>query len=741
MTKLRYIFFLFISGFSLTICAQNQKEIDSLERLLPNAKDTTRVNILSDLCLDYEFVDADKSFRYGQDALALGKKIGHKRGLANAYTNLALLLEDRSEYDKCGNYLQTALKLYQELGQQTDIAQAYTNLGVMCDYKGDYEKAIDYYNKGLDISYKINDDKGISGTLYNLGIIYSNRGDYSKALENWNKALPIFEKTKEKEGISSVYLSMGVVYKRQGNFDKAIQHYSLALKLAEEIGEKRLLSDIYNNFGVAYLEDKKDFVKATEYFQKSLEISMSLNDTQGTAVNLFNIGDAKKEQKQYDEALDYYFKALKSFDYVGDKLGSAKADNHIANAYKEKGDYKKCIEYSDKAIALNAEMKLKDDLVDDYAVLADGYSLMGDYPNAFRTHVLYSNMKDSVLNESNNKQILEMQSKYETEKKEKEIELLKQKEEIQNSELKNKRIVLYAVIGALFLLFILSLAVYSRYQIKQKANVKLEEQNSEIQLQKTIIEERNKDITDSIKYAKRIQEAILPSVESIREKLPETFILFKPKDIVSGDFYFYKELKNNLSVIAAVDCTGHGVPGAFMSIVGYNALNQCVNEFGLSAPAEILDQLNTLVSDNFQNNQTDVKDGMDISLCTIDRSKNILQYAGAFNSLYLVRDESLQETKADKIIIGNTSAGGKSFTNHSIDLKKNDMIYLFTDGYADQFGGPKGKKIKYKFLQEYLCTISTKSIEEQHRLLDAAIEDWRGSLEQVDDICIIGVRV
>jgi ligand-binding sensor domain-containing protein/serine phosphatase RsbU (regulator of sigma subunit) len=278
---------------------------------------------------------------------------------------------------------------------------------------------------------------------------------------------------------------------------------------------------------------------------------------------------------------------------------------------------------------------------------------------------------------------------------------------------------------------------------KRVLEEKVEKRTAEIAEQKKEIEEKNKDITASIRYAKRIQDAILPPDEFVKTYLPKTFVLFKPKDIVSGDFYWLSDKKDKI-LFAAVDCTGHGVPGAFMSIVGHNLLDQIVAEHGLTKPSEILDALNKSVSDTLRQTYIDdhVKDGMDIALCAFDRNTQTFEYAGAFNPLWLIRNGELIETKADKFPIGNLKVGEqKKFTNHIVPLVKGDTLYIFSDGFADQFGGPNGKKLKYSVFKNILLSIQQLSMEEQGEYLNKTIEDWRGELEQVDDILVIGTRL
>jgi len=265
------------------------------------------------------------------------------------------------------------------------------------------------------------------------------------------------------------------------------------------------------------------------------------------------------------------------------------------------------------------------------------------------------------------------------------------------------------------------------------------------------LEEKNKEILDSINYAKRLQQAILPSEKIWNNYLPDSFVLYQPKDIVAGDFYWIEKI-NETILFAAADCTGHGVPGAMVSVVCSNALNRTIKEFNITDPGKVLDKVRELVIETFEKSENEVKDGMDISLGALNLKTNELKWAGANNPLWYIHsplekrggqrpgDFILSELKADKQPIGKY-ADEKPFTTHTLQLNKGDILYLFTDGYADQFGGPKGKKFKYKQLQELMITYHTKDMILQKEILTKAFSDWRKTLDQIDDVCIIGIKI
>ncbi|MEW6469816.1 MAG: SpoIIE family protein phosphatase [Bacteroidota bacterium] len=282
----------------------------------------------------------------------------------------------------------------------------------------------------------------------------------------------------------------------------------------------------------------------------------------------------------------------------------------------------------------------------------------------------------------------------------------------------------------------------------------------EILKQKAIIEEKNKDITDSIEYAKRLQRSVFLEKELLKKLAPDSFIFFKPRDIVSGDFYWFTHFTltgditnsdrsrtaagTDLLVVAAADCTGHGVPGAFMSIIGNTLLNQTINNPDITSPAQALDHVNEELKKMLsqKKDEAPIRDGMDISLCVIDFQNKRLNYAGANNPLFIVRGKAVIELKADKQpITASSEIEARPFTDQTFDLQAGDSIYLFTDGYADQFGGPKGKKFMYKRFEETLINMQDNTMEEQKGILYYTFENWRGNLAQVDDVLVIGIRV
>jgi len=315
--------------------------------------------------------------------------------------------------------------------------------------------------------------------------------------------------------------------------------------------------------------------------------------------------------------------------------------------------------------------------------------------------------------------------------------------EVKEEKIEQQKILIWAGVVVTVIILAFAFMVYRNYKDKKRANAELAAKNAIIERQKLIVEEKNKEVMDSISYARRIQDAILPPIRLVQESLPECFVLYKPKDIVAGDFYWL-ENQEKMSLFAAADCTGHGVPGAMVSVVCNNALNRSVREFGLTVPGEILDKTRELVIQQFEKSDEEVKDGMDVALCSLrkDGDKSTLCYAGANNALWIIRNgaEEIEEYKANKQPIGQVD-DPQPFDTHTVNLKPGDCFYIFSDGYVDQFGGEKGKKFKAKPFKQLLLSIQEGPMEGQHSVIDEAFEAWRGELEQVDDVCVIGVRV
>lgn len=604
------------------------------------------------------------------------------------------------------------------------------------------DKSIAYSKEALKIAEEKNYKYYQALASNNIGNGYYNLADFKMCLTYYLKALKIQEALGKKSGILSSTGSIGNVYLALGKPDEALEYFEKALVIAEELGKKNAIASCYISIGTIY-SDKKEFTKALDYFFKSLKLFQEVGNEDAIGTNYNNIADTYLNLKENAKALLYITKAQDLFEQTGNVYGQSLALNNIADYYHTIGNEQKAIEYYKKALEKGKEIAANEHVISSYKGMYSSYKNTGDYKNALEFHELFQQLNDSIYSAENLKQISQMQEKFDNEKKEQEIILLKKDKKISEDAQYEQSLINKTIFAVGALLLLLTLVSVRGFIQKKKANQILDLKNTKIQIAYNTIGIQHKDIKDSINYAKRIQEAILPPEKFIKHCLPNSFVYYEPKDIVSGDFYFVEPLNNKI-IFAAVDCTGHGVPGALMSIVGYNLLSKAINEHGLSQPSFILDSLSNGIAKTFRQteNDSEIKDGMDIALCLIDYETKTLEYAGAFNPIYIIRQNELIIIQGDKKLIGyQTNDQSVKYINHQFELQTGDTLYIFTDGYADQFGGEKGKKFKYKALQELLLAIQKMSMEEQKIVIAETFINWKGKLEQVDDILVMGVRV
>ncbi|MBI3518723.1 MAG: tetratricopeptide repeat protein [Bacteroidetes bacterium] len=586
-----------------------------------------------------------------------------------------------------------------------------------------------------------------------MGFCLQAKGNYKATLQHFLISTDIYKKKKDKVKLSKCYTAMGVVYWYQGFYDKAIDYYKKNITLSLELNDKHGLAASYGNIAIIF-DEKRDLDNALGYYTKALQIFKEDKDLAQTAACLDNMSLIFKQKKDYNTAFDYNIQGYKLRENIHDTIGMLASMENLGSIFIALKKYEDAISISEKVLAIALRLGAREDVKYAYINLKEAYEAKKDYASANSILNKLMEVKDSLRNIENANQIAELETKFKTKEKETElseiklIQRLQAKENTEKLKRKNYFIIILSLIGA----FILALAfiLLKRYKEKQHVAEEFSAKNKAIEIQKTIIDkaylelsEKNNDITDSIKYAKRIQEAIFPSPAHFSNLLPQSFVFFKPKDIVSGDFYWVEKGTDDVVFVAVVDCTGHGVPGAFMSIVGFNLLNNAIHEHKCDNPADILHQVNEGLTETLKQTfeESAVKDGMEISLCKWDKTKNELTFAGANTIIYHISDHKIHIIKGNKHPIGSFYGEQlKPFQNTEITIKPNDCVYLFSDGYADQFGGDKGKKYKYKQLEEFLLANADKPVHQQQAALAEEFEKWKGSLEQIDDVCVIGIK-
>jgi tetratricopeptide (TPR) repeat protein len=601
--------------------------------------------------------------------------------------------ENPVEALKYGN---SALKLATDLNYLKGIASSYNNLGAVYDKVDKKKEAIEYFYKAYQIKRQINDIKGLASTLGNLGVIYKREEDYTKAIEFYNLAYKYALQSKNTDASTGLLINLGKLYKEMGKNDSAL-HYLTAAKLASKDNLKNLI-EIYSSLSNLYSESKTP------------ELAILFADTGLVYQNKLSVKN--------------YF----SFFYL-----------HKATAYENMNKMDSASKYY-----LSYKVNLKDTsdnekLMQLYFRLSKfNYTLYKQTKNtenlekAYLYEKLYETAYRKVHNIQKSKLLSNISRQIEVEKLESVILNTKKEKEISDLKSSQQKLVIYFSIFIIIAVSLLSIVTYKRYKVKKQLSVTLEDKNK-------IITIKNEEILSSISYAKRLQEAILPRLEFINKNVPNSFVIYKPKDIVAGDFYWAEKV-GDLFYIAAADSTGHGVPGAMVSVVCSNALNRAVKEFGIIETGRILDKTRELVLETFEKSESEVKDGMDISLLCINLKNKQVTWSGSNNALWYVEDQVVKEIKPDKQPIGK-SDNPKPFTTHAVDFKSGTLVYLLTDGLADQFGGIKGKKLKSKQLSEFLLQNCQLEMAQQAIAIEHYFNSWKGNLEQVDDVCLIGIKL
>lgn len=631
---------------------------------------------------------------------------------------------------------------------------------------GNYDTALNHAEIALKMSVQKKYLKGIAAAYNNLGCVNIILGNYSEALPYLFKSLKISEAHGFKKVASDSYTFMGTLYWKQENYNMALNNYFKALKLGREMDDKQLMAACLINAGNLYSETS-EYDKASGMFNDALVILQELLKTtgnkrykKGIAAAYNNIGQVNYMKKDYENALANFQKAFILKQEIGDKLPLASSYNNIGKVYMQMGKQEDAYEYLVHGLNVYKELGVRFGVQDSYDILSEFFEKKGDFKKALEYHKMYSDIKDSLLNETSTKQIAEMNTKYESEKQKKNIQLLTKDTELQLSEIARQKLIRNVFIVGLILLLILTFTLFNRFQITNKQKKIIELKNEETEKQKIVIEQKNIDITDSIDYARLIQHTILPHRKAIWDAFPDSFVLFKPKDIVSGDFYFFSvaerkkfqdsiEEKNKVErsyFLAAADCTGHGVPGALMSMLSMEKLNSAA--LSETSPAQILKRVNNGIKMSLRQSEMgkSMRDGMDIALLRVDFFESAFNaatvyYAGANRPLWIIRNgnSKVEEVKPTKKSIGGHTNEDQDFAENEIEVFKGDTLYIFSDGFADLFSR-NGEKLMTSRFKETLLRIQDKTMKEQGKYLDEFAADWRGEQEQIDDILVIGIR-
>ena len=597
-------------------------------------------------------------------------------------------------------YGQEAIRLSHELKHSKGLINAYNAVGDAYWFHADYGKAQGYYFKAYRICDSIHDKQGIAQSLFNIGWIICIQQRKYEDVHYFNRALKNFIEIGDSMGIGMVYNALGNMY-----------------------------NDKFNNF-----REKPSFDSSLKYYNAGIKIYTLARKQNKIPVFMTNIGELMSLSGDLESAIYYNEIAgdlfIKMQDSVGFELSQMNLGNYLLQSGKTDAGLKLLHEAYDYA----KRSDNRDILTHVYEYLYKGYKQKNNSEKALFFLEKFKILNDSTQHEIYSSSILDKQNSYELEKKEANIKELTQANEIQELKTKQNRLALIGVGGVLVVIIIVAYLLYKQNKEKNKANLLLKEQN-------LIISQKKAEIESSIHYAKGIQTSFLPDITDLKLTFPDSFIFYRPKDVVSGDFYWFCQLNNYFYCLAA-DCTGHGVPGALMSIVSVDKISQALFEKKLTEPCEILSHINVEIKKALKqhDDHSKQKDGLDIALLRFDLNGN-LAFSGANRPLYIVSEGHLEEYKADKVAIAGFTPDHYVFNQTEIKVKKGDNLYVFSDGYADQFGGDEGKKFMTKNFKNLLISAASKPMNQQEMEIQAAHYNWKGSYEQVDDILVIGIKI
>jgi serine phosphatase RsbU (regulator of sigma subunit) len=735
MRKALFLFYMFAN----TLIYSQSRFMDSLKILLSDAThDTTRCKILN-VMIEGDADDTKWPF-YNDQLRAITEPYYKKPNsdlrnyflnyYALSLSNFGYLSMQKGMIPKAYEYYYKALDIHKEINNKQGIAYVSINLGYLFRQDGNVAKALDAYHNALKVQIEINDIGGAATSYNNIGFVFDNQGETEKALEYYNKALNSYIAIKDKGGIAISYSNIAYLFKTYGDplckgskkecqkeaTIKAIDYLNKSIRIQEEMNDKfslanslNLLGGIYDFYGDPACSsvvncEKLSSEKAFIYYKRALQLRIEVNNLGGISQSYNSLSEYMFKQHNLSLALDYGLKSM--------------------NAAKELGAPEKVREAA--------------------FILKRIYEKQNQFQKSLQMYQLYIQMRDTIDNEETKKSILKKGFQIEYEKKATADSVrVSEEKKVTTAQLKQEKTQRFALYGGIFLVGLFGVFMFNRLKVTKKQNHLIQIQKTELQKQKELVEEHQKETLDSIHYAKRIQTALIANSDFITQHVPNNFIYFNPKDIVSGDFYWATK-HNDKFYLAVCDSTGHGVPGAFMSLLNMGFLSEAIKEKNIEKPNEIFnyvrERLISTISDGGQ------KDGMDGILICVDSSvsnfneSKKITYAAANNEPILIRNNEVMELPKDRMPVGKGEKN-ELFKLHTIDLKSGDILYLYTDGFADQFGGPKGKKFKYKPLNQLLVSMQEDSLSKQKNDLETTFNNWKGELEQVDDVLIIGIKI
>lgn len=650
-------------------------------------------------------------------------------------------------------YSRTAYNISKSLEYDEGAAASLLNMSRSKIYLNDFDSALYFANESLRLAKKTHSAIAIVRAYEMKGNVYVYTEEYDKAIKEYLLAIKKGEGSLERN-ILSAYSNIGLVFLRTENKPKAMEYCQMSLDLGRKYHDSAIVVSALNNLGLLVQNDP-DKSKSKKYFEEGLKIARATNNENRIAEILYNLSNVYFKEKNYKKGYELFEESLEISKVNGSYSSIAISYHAMAFNYYEIDRLEDAEIAAKKAIEYALLSKSYGIIIESYSAMAEILKAKGDGEGAFDNLASAFMYKDSLKLAELNSSVSQAENKYENEKKTLKAELLRANDKkINDEKLKSREILLWISGIALIVFFIGIYFLLKNNKLIKAKNITVEKQKNEIEIQ-------HQEIKDSITYAKRIQTALISGKDGWKTISKDVSVFFRPKDVVSGDFYWmHHNEEKNISIWAVGDCTGHGVPGAFMSMLGIGYLNEIVVENSVIDPGEILNALRSRIISALANEESESKDGMDIGICVWDKNKNVVLFAGANNGMWLMRERAqlepalfktvydnptetkvIAEIPADKMPIGKLFAVPPPFSTQQVKVLPGDQVVLFTDGYADQFGGDSDKKFKYRPLKDLMLKLSQHPFESHEAELEKTFNKWKGKNEQTDDVCIVLLKI
>ncbi len=729
--------------------------VDSLEMLISGSDNLdNKATYLLKLAEIYSLKEPKQYLNTNLRILALGKKTNPEI-IAKANENLGDYYWTITNLDSSKHYYNIALSRYLSNNKTNDAGIALYKLAQVFNLASNYKAALQYANEALEKLVEVDDQPNLANVHALLCDIQSKMGLKEKAINDCITSLKIYDNLGKMEGKARLLNYIGVIYLELKQLDKCNQYFREALAMARSQNDRPVIARALNNLADTYIE-KNSMDSAFFYYQMALNIQKEDSDYRDQAATKLKIGKAYLKANDSHQALKYLNEALKYAQQSPDIELRAKVYSELGNLYSSMGNLKVAIRYLKRALADAQRIEADPILQSCYNNLAKYYDRLGEKENALVYFKLYMLHRESMFANQSTLKIAEIEALYNLDKKEKEIQLLKSENKIKDLEASSRKLINIVLITGLIFVISFSVIIYRQYRIQNKANVvlsmqkeaidkqkkEIEQQRDNIKESNIMLEDQNRQITDSIEYAKRIQFSLLPAVGTLKNVFPSSFIIHLPRDIVSGDFYFLHE-NGDSKFIAVADCTGHGVPGAFMTVLAHSLLHQIMSNAANLSTDEIILELDRKINQNLNQHGISLSpmEGMDMGLFKIDAKRKTVFFTGAKIPAYHFNKKEVIQVAPDRYSIGGVSSTGKLFSCKSVAYQPGDILYLATDGYQDQFGGQNGRKFMKLHFRNLLNEVAGLPFESQENKLFSMFNAWKGNNHQTDDVLIMGIKL